>query len=141
MVAHLGLITGGRPMMVPTVYGFDADTLYLHGSVASQSVDSAGTPMCVTITVTDGLVLARSVGHRPGRKLARLRCLTEQVAPCAWGYARRLSRKEPAAARLLALPPAEAPVKGRHRPARRRPRPRRGAGPVGPARGDHRWTP
>ena len=44
LIAHLGVITGGWPMMVPTVYGFDTDTLYLHGSVASQSLNTAGTP-------------------------------------------------------------------------------------------------
>jgi Pyridoxamine 5'-phosphate oxidase len=58
LVAHLGVITGRGPMVVPTVYGFDASTLYLHGSVASQSMDTAGTQVCVTITLTDGLVLA-----------------------------------------------------------------------------------
>ena len=41
MIAHLGVITDGWPMVVPTVYGFDADTLYLHGSVASQSMNPA----------------------------------------------------------------------------------------------------
>ena len=61
LVAHLGVITGGWPMVVPTMYGFTADTLYLHGSVASQSLNTAGAPVCVTITLTEGLVLARSV--------------------------------------------------------------------------------
>jgi hypothetical protein len=53
LVAHLGVNTGGWPMVVPTMYGFTADTLYLHGSVASQSLNAAG-PVCVTITLTDG---------------------------------------------------------------------------------------
>jgi hypothetical protein len=61
LVAHLGVIIDGWPMVIPTCYGFTADTLYLHGSVASQSLNTAGTPVCVTITVADGLVLARSV--------------------------------------------------------------------------------
>jgi len=43
LVAHLGVITGGWPMVVPTMYGFTADTLYLHGSVASQSLNTVGT--------------------------------------------------------------------------------------------------
>ena len=42
LVAHLGVITGGWPMVVPTMYGFTVDTLYLHGSVASQSLNTAG---------------------------------------------------------------------------------------------------
>jgi uncharacterized protein len=60
LVAHLGVVNDGWPMVVPTSYGFDDTTLYLHGSVASVSLggDSA---VCVTITVGDGLVLARSV--------------------------------------------------------------------------------
>jgi uncharacterized protein len=134
MVAHLGVIIDGWPMVVPTVYGFDASTLYLHGSVASQSMNTAGTPVCVTITLTDGLVLARSVFEHtinyrsamiygrprlvtdPAEKLAGLRCLTEHVAPGQWDYARPPSRKELAAARLLALPLDEASVKVRAGP-------------------------
>src|SRR5260370_15625272 len=60
LTAHLGVVIGGWPMVVPTMYGFDAQTLYLHGSVASQSLNTPGA-VCVTITLTDGLVLARSV--------------------------------------------------------------------------------
>jgi len=134
LVAHLGVISVGWPMVVPTVYGFDAGTVYLHGSVASQSLNTADTSVCVTITLTDGLVLARSVfehsvnyrsamiyGHPrvitdPAEKLAALRCITEHVAPGAWDYARRPSRKELAAVRLLALPLAEASVKIRTGP-------------------------
>jgi uncharacterized protein len=98
LVAHLGVITGGWPMVVPTVYGFTADTLYLHGSVASQSLNTAGTPVCVTVTLTDGLVLARSVFEHtinyrsamiygqprlvtdPAERLAGLRCITEHAS-------------------------------------------------------------
>ena len=50
MVAHLGVIIDGWPMVIPTCYGFTADTLYLHGSVASQSLNTGGTPVCVTPT-------------------------------------------------------------------------------------------
>jgi nitroimidazol reductase NimA-like FMN-containing flavoprotein (pyridoxamine 5'-phosphate oxidase superfamily) len=134
LVAHLGVIIDGWPMVVPTVYGFDAGTLYLHGSVASQSLNTAGTPVCVTITLTDGLVLARSVFEHtinyrsamiygvprvitdPAGKLAGLRRITEHAAPGQWDYARQPSRKELAAARLLALPLEEASVKIRTGP-------------------------
>ena len=134
LVAHLGAITGGWPMVVPTMYGFTADTLYLHGSVASQSLNTAGTPVCVTVTLTDGLVLARSVFEHtinyrsamiygqprqvtdPAERLAGLRCIAEHVAPGQWDYARRPSRKELAAVRLLALPLEEASVKIRTGP-------------------------
>jgi uncharacterized protein len=133
LVAHLGVITGGWPMVVPTTYGFTADTLYLHGSVASQSLNTAG-PVCVTVTLTDGLVLARSVFEHtinyrsamiygqprlvadPGERLAGLRCIAEHVAPGQWDYARQPSRKELAAVRLLALSVDEASVKIRAGP-------------------------
>jgi nitroimidazol reductase NimA-like FMN-containing flavoprotein (pyridoxamine 5'-phosphate oxidase superfamily) len=134
MVAHLGVIIDGWPMVVPTVYGFDAGTLYLHGSVASQSMNTAGTPVCVTITLTDGLVLARSVFEHtinyrsamiygqprlvidPGERLAGLRTVAEHVAPGQWDCARQPSHKELAAVRLLALSLDEASVKIRTGP-------------------------
>jgi nitroimidazol reductase NimA-like FMN-containing flavoprotein (pyridoxamine 5'-phosphate oxidase superfamily) len=134
LVAHLGVMTGGWPMVIPTVYGFTADTMYLHGSVASQSLNTAGTPVCVTITLTDGLVLARSVFEHtinyrsamiygqprlvtdPAERLAGLRTITEHVAPGQWDYARQPGRKELAAVRLLALSLDEASVKIRTGP-------------------------
>ena len=134
LVAHLGVITGGWPMVVPTMYGYDPDTLYLHGSVASQSLNTAGAPVCVTITLTDGLVLARSVFEHtinyrsamiygqprlvtdPAERLAGLRTIAEHVAPGQWDHARQPSRKELAAVSLLALPLEEASVKIRTGP-------------------------
>jgi uncharacterized protein len=134
MIAHFGVIRDGWPMVVPTVYGFTTDTLYLHGSVASQSLATARTPACVTVTLTDGLVLARSVFEHtvnyrsamiyaaprlvtdPTERLAGLRCISEHVAPGQWDYARQPSRKELAAVRLLALSMDEASVKIRTGP-------------------------
>ncbi|WP_300609764.1 pyridoxamine 5'-phosphate oxidase family protein [Trebonia sp.] len=133
LVAHLGVIRDGWPMVVPTSYGFDDANLYLHGSVASVSL-RADSPVCVTITLADGLVLARSVfehavnyrsamiyGHPrivtdPGELGNGLRLLSEHMAPGQWDYVRRPSRKELAATRLLALPLAEASVKIRTGP-------------------------
>jgi uncharacterized protein len=133
LIAHLGVVSDGWPMVVPTSYGFDESTLYLHGSVASVSL-RADSPACVTITVADGLVLARSVfehavnyrcamiyGHPrivtdPGEVLAGLRLLSEHMAPGQWDYARQPNKKELAATRLLALPLDEASVKIRTGP-------------------------
>jgi len=133
LVAHLGVVSDGWPMVVPTSYGFDDTTLYLHGSVASVSL-RADSPLCVTITVADGLVLARSVfehalnyrcamiyGHPrvvtdPGEVLTGLRLLSEHMAPGQWDYARQPNKKELAATRLLALPLDEASVKIRTGP-------------------------
>jgi nitroimidazol reductase NimA-like FMN-containing flavoprotein (pyridoxamine 5'-phosphate oxidase superfamily) len=135
IVAHLGLIVDGAPMVVPTSYGFDEQQLFLHGSVASRSLrDEPGQVVCVTITLLDGLVLARSVFEHavnyrsamiygvprlvtdPDEKLAGLRCLAEHLAPGQWDYARPPSRKELVATTLLALPLAEASVKIRTGP-------------------------
>lgn len=134
-LCHLGVVVDGVPMVVPTVYGATAGTLYFHGSVASRSlVASPQAPVCVTVTHLDGLVLARSVFEHgvnyrsamvygvprlvtdPEEKLAGLRCLTEHATPGQWDYARRPSRKELAATALLALELAEASVKIRTGP-------------------------
>src|SRR5947208_1299993 len=60
-IAHLGVLVDGAPMVVPTSYGFDDHAVYVHGSVASRSLDSGSALACLTVTVADGLVLARSV--------------------------------------------------------------------------------
>jgi uncharacterized protein len=126
-VCHLGVVVDGAPMVVPTVYGFDDDFLYFHGSVASRSL-AGGQTVCVTVTHVDGLVLARSVfehgvNYRSAMvyglpraldgddKLAGLRVLSEHAAPGQWDYARRPSRKELAATSIFALSLDEASVK------------------------------
>ena len=135
LICHLGVVVDGCPMVVPTVYGLDGDTLYLHGSVASRSLVSAPqATICVTVTHVDGLVLARSVfehavNYRSAmiygtprlvtdreEKLAGLRSLTEHIAPGQWDYARRPNSKELAKTSLLALSLAEASVKIRRGP-------------------------
>ncbi|MFF3914481.1 pyridoxamine 5'-phosphate oxidase family protein [Streptomyces sp. NPDC001852] len=134
-LCHLGVVVDGTPMVVPTVYGATADTLYVHGSVASRSlVQAPDATVCVTVTHLDGLVLARSVFEHgvnyrcamvyatprvvTGRedKLEGLRVLTEQCMPGQWDYARGPSRKELAATTLLAIDLAEASVKVRTGP-------------------------
>ncbi|MFG2786353.1 pyridoxamine 5'-phosphate oxidase family protein [Streptomyces sp. NPDC048419] len=132
-VCHLGVVVEGRPLVVPTVYGRDERQLYLHGSVASRSL-AGGTPVCVTVTHVDGLVLARSVFEHgvnyrsamihgearqvtdPQEKLEGLRRLSEHGAPGQWSYARRPNRKELAATTLLALSLEHASVKIRTGP-------------------------
>lgn len=135
LVCHLGVIVDGVPMVVPTVYGYIDDQLFIHGSVASRSLVSAPTStVCVTITLVDGLVLARSVFEHgvnyrcamiygvprividPDEKLEGLRALTEHSCPGQWDYARSPSRKELAATTLLALSLDEASVKMRSGP-------------------------
>src|SRR5882672_9660949 len=62
-VCHVGFVVDGQPFVIPTNYGRAGETFYLHGSAASRMLRtlSGGIPVCVTVTLVDGLVLARSV--------------------------------------------------------------------------------
>src|SRR5437868_14529699 len=63
LVAHLGFVDDGQPFVIPTLHARIDDTLYLHGSAASRPLKraAAGLPVCVTVTLVDGIVLARSI--------------------------------------------------------------------------------
>lgn len=130
-VCHLGVVVDGSPMVVPTTYGRRGDHLVLHGSVASRSLRTARepSPVCVTVTLVDGLVLARSVFNHsvnyrcamvyglpdriedPADKLAALEVLSEHIAPGQWSYARSPSVTELAKTTVLRLSLDEASVK------------------------------
>jgi len=134
-ICHLGALAGAAPMVLPTCFGRIADTLYLHGSTGSASL-AAGTggSVCVTVTLLDGLVYARSVMHhsanyrsavvygtaRPvtdkDEKLRALEAIVEHTTPGSWGHAREPSGKELAATAVLALDLAEASLKVRTGP-------------------------
>jgi uncharacterized protein len=136
LVCHLGIVLEGAPVVLPTIYGRDGDTLYLHGSTGAGTLRAAaaGAPVCVTVTHVDGIVYARSVFHHSmnyrsavvhGRarlvtdgaeRLAGLRAVTEHVAPGSWDHARRPTRKELAATAVLAVDLAEASLKVRTGP-------------------------
>ena len=130
LFCHLGVVADGSPMVVPTGYGRDGDTLYLHGSTGAKSLRAgADAEVCVVVTHVDGIVLARSIFNHsvnyrsaivygrarpvtdPGEQLAGLRALTERLAPGQWDYARQPTRKELAATSVLALSLDEASVK------------------------------
>jgi nitroimidazol reductase NimA-like FMN-containing flavoprotein (pyridoxamine 5'-phosphate oxidase superfamily) len=132
LICHLGVIYDGAPRVLPTAYGRLADTLYLHGSTANQTMLAAGgQPVCVTVTHLDGLVCARSVFHHSmnyrsavvygtartvtgeAERLEALRVIVEQLIPGRWDGSRQPTRKELAATAVLALPLAEASVKVR----------------------------
>ena len=130
-VCHLGVDVDGWPMVVPTTYARWGDHLVVHGSVASRSLRTANepTPVCVTVTLVDGLVLARSVFNHsvnyrcamvyglpelvddPEEKLEALRVLSEHVVPGQWDYVRRPSVKELQRTSVLRLGLDEASVK------------------------------
>lgn len=129
-ICHLGVVVDGWPMVLPTTYARDGDRLYVHGSVASRSLRAAtqAQPMCVTVTLVDGVVIARSVfnhsiNYRSAmiygipsvldgpEKLAALEALVEHIVPGQWGYARRPSDKEFRQTTVLALDLDTASVK------------------------------
>jgi uncharacterized protein len=132
-ICHLGVVVDGAPRVIPTGYGRDGDTLYLHGSTGARSLRASG-EICVTVTHLDALVLARSLFHHsinyrsavvygrprtvtdPEEKLAGLRAVVEQLTPGRWDVARRPNRKELAATTVLALSLEEASVKTRQGP-------------------------
>jgi uncharacterized protein len=136
LVCHFGTVLGGAPVVLPTAYGRDGDTLYLHGSTGSATMRAAaeGAPVCVTVTHLDGVVYARSVFHHSmnyrsavvhgharlvtdgAERLSGLRAVTEHVAPGSWDHARPPTRKELAATAVLALDLAEASLKVRTGP-------------------------
>ena len=130
-ICHLGVVVDGWPMVIPTTYGRAGDHLFVHGSAASQSLRTAKAPAptCVTVTLVDGLVLARSVFNHsvnyrcamvyglpelvsdPADKLAALEVISEHAVPGQWSYARSPSAKELAATTVLRLSLDEASVK------------------------------
>ena len=138
LVCHLAVVVDGVPLALPTAFGVDPDgpdeggTLYLHGSVASRSlVQSPDQVVSVTLTVLDGIVLARSgfnhsMNYRSAVVVGRPRAVTEEaersraldlivdhVVPGRSATLRRPTRKELAATTVLALPLHEASVKRR----------------------------
>jgi nitroimidazol reductase NimA-like FMN-containing flavoprotein (pyridoxamine 5'-phosphate oxidase superfamily) len=136
LVCHIGFVTEGKPVVIPTGYGRKEDTLYIHGSPASRMLRTLGkgVDVCVTVTLLDGLVLARSAFHhsvnyrsvvifgtarvvedREG-KLEALRVFTEHVAPGRWQEVRPPSDKELQATIVLALSLQEVSAKVRTGP-------------------------
>jgi hypothetical protein len=130
LICHLGVVFDGTPMVLPTAYGRDGDTLYLHGSSANGAFGAAdGQQVCVTVTHLDGLVCARSVfshsaNYRSavvfgtaalvsdeGERWQALRIITDHLIPGRWAAARQPTRKEMAATAVLSVPLTEASVK------------------------------
>jgi nitroimidazol reductase NimA-like FMN-containing flavoprotein (pyridoxamine 5'-phosphate oxidase superfamily) len=136
LVCHVGFAVEGQPFVIPTAYGRLGEMLYLHGSPASRMLRNLqqGVPVCVTVTLLDGLVLARSVFHHsmnyrsvvlfgtatvvsdPEEKLAALKAFTEHVMAGRWDDVRPPSPQELAGTLVLALPITEASAKVRTGP-------------------------
>jgi len=132
-LCHVGFVADGQPYVIPTSYGRDGNVLYLHGSAASRMLRNLeqGIPVCITVTLLDGLVLARSVFNHsmnyrsvvilgtatlvddPAEKIAALRALSEHTLPHRWDDARQPNEKELKATSVLRIPIEEFSAKVR----------------------------
>jgi nitroimidazol reductase NimA-like FMN-containing flavoprotein (pyridoxamine 5'-phosphate oxidase superfamily) len=133
LVCHVGFAVDAQPFVIPCVYGRVGERLYLHGSSASRMLRALAeaTPVCVTVTLLDGVVFARSAFHHsmnyrsvvvlgvPARvddaeeRLAALRAIVEHVVPGRWRESRRPSAAELAQTLVVSLPLDEASAKVR----------------------------
>ena len=136
MIAHVGIALEGQPFVIPLLYARQDDEIVLHGAKASRllKVAAAGGEICVTVTLLDGLVLARSLFHHSvnyrsvvvfgkGRlleseedKLRALEAISEQMLPGRWADARQPNAKELHATSVVAVKIDEATAKIRTGP-------------------------
>jgi nitroimidazol reductase NimA-like FMN-containing flavoprotein (pyridoxamine 5'-phosphate oxidase superfamily) len=131
LVCHVGFAVEGQPYVIPTLHVRIDDRLYIHGSAASRMLGAAAdrTPIAITVTHIDGLVLARSAFHHsvnyrsvvilgnatlitdPAEKLAVMKGLIDHVAPGRWDQIRHPNAKELGATSVLSIPIVEASAK------------------------------
>jgi nitroimidazol reductase NimA-like FMN-containing flavoprotein (pyridoxamine 5'-phosphate oxidase superfamily) len=135
-ICHVGFIVDRQPVVIPTAYGRVDDRFYIHGSAASRMLRKVeeGVDVCVTVTLVDGLVLARSAFHHsmnyrsvvifgralgvedPREKFDALRSFTQHVVPNRWPDVREPTDSELKATIVLCLPLMEASAKVRTGP-------------------------
>src|SRR6266850_7418629 len=135
-ICHVGFVVDNQPFVIPTGYGRSGDLLYIHGSAASRMLRNLdqGVAVCITVTLLDGLVLARSVFNHsmnyrsvvilgkatlvedPAEKLEALRLLSEHIIPGRWADARQPNERELKATSVLRLPIEEFSAKVRTGP-------------------------
>ena len=135
-ICHVGFSLDGQPFVIPTSYGRKDASLYIHGSAASRMLRQMkeGVAVCVTVTLLDGLVLARSVFNHsmnyrsvvilgkatlvdePEEKLTALRVLSEHILPGRWDDARQPNERELKATSVLRVPIEEFSAKVRTGP-------------------------
>jgi uncharacterized protein len=133
LVCHLGFVHDGGPAVIPTLHARVGDEVFIHGSAASRMLRAlaGGIEACLTVTLVDGLVLARSAFHHsinyrsvvlygiatpvtePAQKERALEAFTEKLVPGRWADVRWPNRKELKATAALALPIREGSAKVR----------------------------
>jgi uncharacterized protein len=136
LLCHLGFVHEGRPAVIPTLHARIGDEVFIHGSAASRMIRAlaGGIEACLTVTLIDGLVLARSAFHHsvnyrsvvlygtatpvtePEDKERALEAFTEKLVPGRWADVRWPTRKELKGTAALALPIAEGSAKVRTGP-------------------------
>ncbi len=135
-LCHVGFVADGQPFVIPTSYGRKDESLYIHGSAASRMLRNLkeSVPVCVTVTLLHGLVLARSIFNHsmnyesvvilgkatlvdnPVEKLEALRLLSEHIIPGRWADSRQPNERELKATSVLRLPIEEFSAKVRKGP-------------------------
>lgn len=136
-VCHVGFSVDAQPYVIPTMFARIDDAIYFHGSAASRTLRgvSAGISVCITVTLIDGLVLARSIFNHsmnyrsvvalgkatvvddPAEKLQALRTFSEKIMKGRWNDARQPNEQELKATSVLRLPIEEVSAKIRSGPA------------------------
>ena len=133
MVCHVGFAVDGQPFVIPTIHAREGARLFIHGSPMSRMLRTAaaGVPLCLTVTLHDGIVLARSAFHHSmnyrsvvvlgtahevretAAKLAAMRALVDHLMPGRWDDVRQPSAGEIAGTLILELPLTEVSAKVR----------------------------
>jgi hypothetical protein len=136
-LCHVGFAVDGQPFVIPTSYGRKDASLYIHGSAASRMLKQMkeGVNVCITVTLLDGLVLARSIFNHsmnyrsvvilgkatlvdaPQEKLEALRLLSEHILPGRWEDSRQPNERELKQTSVLRVPIEEFSAKVRQGPA------------------------
>jgi len=136
LICHIGFAVDGQPFVIPTGYGRAGDNLYVHGSAASRMLRNLdhGVPICFTVTLLDGLVLARSIFNHSmnyrsvvvlgtaiavkerEEKLEALRTISEHIVPGRWVESRQPNEQELKATLVMRLPISEFSAKVRQGP-------------------------
>jgi hypothetical protein len=135
-ICHVGFMADGQPFVIPTSYGRKDDSLYIHGSAASRMLRNLkdGVSVCITVTLLDGLVLARSIFNHsmnyrsvvvlgkatlvddPEEKMQALQSLSEHILPGRWADSRQPNERELKATSILSVPIEEFSAKVRQGP-------------------------
>ena len=133
LLAHVGFVNNEQPFVIPMAYGREGDRLYLHGANLSRLLKTLeqGVDVCITVTILDGLVVARSLFHHSmnyrsvvlfgkaklveneNEKMAALKALTDQMILGRWQQARIPNTQELKATKVLSVPIEEGSAKVR----------------------------